>query len=620
MKIKEISIEHFKSLYNLDIKDITDINVFVGKNNSGKSNIFEAVNIFYREITRTDEELPTLFIESRVKPTEVSTGIGFLFEIDNLNDELNQSHFDESFDECIKKEIEYDGSSGIYSTLAEIRGFPKYLSFYDIFVAVVVSGLVELRSRFCLQSWDPAQFSNFLVQLTERPYPNELKNSLNSVKYLKLYYSFDSSLGPGYRISLLDREKVELMNLSEIIAIQTNPRSLPFIYHDFDWDFSHVLGMDLFKTIGFDSRFRMEEEKIESVLHKIMTQNPSKLSQIKEEVNKITGANITEIKLQEGSLFFSFNNGNGLVPFHNLGIGTRRILQIVSKCLYYDNGKIIFIEEPELHLHPHAQRKLFEFIKQLAKHHQFFINTHSTIFTGHSKNLSTYLVTNLNQATTVTQIKEKEQLKSIKHELGAKHIDLYFDDCIVIVEGDTEEKALPIIAEALGYDFKDEGIRIINIKGNSRAKAKKIREFLEYMKNSDVISYVILDGGDRGVSKTIDDLIRNGLIERENYTKWEKTFVDCFGECQIIQAMEALSKEYNFKFDLTEDDLRQKRKNGMNTEIILEKSLSDSNLDKIELGEKLGLITENEIIKEVERDKTEPEKVVEKIIQIVRNK
>ena len=157
-----------------------------------------------------------------------------------------------------------------------------------------------------------------------------------------------------------------------------------------------------------------------------------------------------------------------MVPFHNLGVGTRKVVQIVSNCLYYNNRKIIFIEEPELHLHPQAQRKLFEFIKQLAKHHQFFINTHSTIFTGHSKNLSTYLVTKPVQGTTVTQIKEKEQLKSVKYGLGAKHIDLYFDDCVVIVEGDTEEKALPIIADALGYNFKDEGIGLINIKGNRK--------------------------------------------------------------------------------------------------------------------------------------------------------
>ena len=140
------------------------------------------------------------------------------------------------------------------------------------------------------------------------------------------------------------------------------------------------------------------------------------------------------------------------------------------------------------------------------------------------------------------------------------------------------------------------------------------------MNNLDVISYVILDGGDRGVSKIIEDLIRSGLIERDNYSKWKKTFVDCFGECQIIQAMKELSTEYHFKFDLTEAELKQKRKDGMNTETILKKSLSDSQLDKTELGEKLGLIIENEIIKQGKRDKTEPEKVVEKVIRIVRSK
>ncbi len=621
MKIKEISIKNFKSLYNLPIKDLTDVNVFIGKNNSGKSNIFESINVFYRNITRTHEEVPILFTEERVKPREVSTEITFLFEIDNLNTELNQSNFDSSLDDYIKELIKHDEKIGKASSLSNLRAWPDYFSFYDIFIGVLECGLLELRTKFKLEHWDTAGYSSFLQNLAESPYPDEIKTSLNSVKYLKIDYSHDDSSGPAYRISLLDSERSELMNLSELSAIPTTPRGhLRFLYWDFDWDFSIVLGYCLFKTIGFDSRFNMEEEKIENVLKKIMTQNPSKLSQIIGEVDKITGSNIQEIKLHEDKLLFSFKDRRGSVPLHNLGLGTQRILQIVSNCLFQDSQRIIFIEEPELHIHPHAQRRLFEFFKNQAGHNQFFINTHSTIFTGQSDKLSTYLVSFSNEETVVTQIKEREELKSVKYEIGAKHTDLYFYDCIVLIEGDTEESAFPIIADALGYDLKEEGIRLINIKGNPNAKKRKIGQFLEFMKISDVIMYLILDGGDKGVNKIVDELVKTGLVEKENYTTWEKTFADCFSETQIIQAMNELSSEFGFKFHLTQKELKQKREEGKLTEKILVESLSDWELDKPELGKRLGLIIKNENITQKTRDKTKPEEVVEKIIQIVRNK
>jgi len=621
MKIKEISIKHFKSLYNLPIKDLADINVFIGKNNAGKSNIFESINIFYRNITRTQEELPILFIEDRAKPTEVSTEITFLFEINDLNKELNQSNFDNSYDEYVHRLIELNDPDGTSSSKLNLRGHPDYLSFYDIFMGVLESGLLELRTKFAFGHWDPTGYSSFIQNLAENPYPDDIKTSLNSVKYLKFDYSHDDSSGPGYKISLLDSERRELMNLSELAAIPTTPRGqLRFLYSDFIWDFSNILGYCLFKIIGFDTRFNMDEEKIENVLKKIMTHNPSKLPQIIEEVNKITGSDIKEIKLHGGNLLVSFKDRRGSVLLNNLGLGTQRILQIVSNCLLQDSKKIIFIEEPELHLHPHAQRGLFGFFNNQAEHNQFFLNTHSTIFTGQSDRLSTYLVTFSNEETVVNQIKEREELKSIKHEIGAKHTDLYFYDCIVLIEGATEDSAFPIIAEALGYNFEEEGIKIINIKGKDSAKKSKIKEFLEYLKDSDIIKYLILDGGDQGVSAIVDELVRSGLIEEDNYTKWDKTFVDCFSDKQIIQAMKELASENGFVFNLTEGELKLERDKGKFTEKIIEESLSDWDLKKSELGERLGLIIKKEIINKEKRAETKPEEVVNKIIRIVRSK
>ena len=45
--IKRIEIQHFRSLYKVDIKDLSHINVFSGLNDVGKSNVIRALNLFF---------------------------------------------------------------------------------------------------------------------------------------------------------------------------------------------------------------------------------------------------------------------------------------------------------------------------------------------------------------------------------------------------------------------------------------------------------------------------------------------------------------------------------------------------------------------------------------------
>ncbi|MDM8532096.1 AAA family ATPase [Anaerolineales bacterium HSG25] len=48
MQIDSFCIEGFKSLYNVQVKNLSDINVFYGLNDTGKSNIFQALSLWYQ--------------------------------------------------------------------------------------------------------------------------------------------------------------------------------------------------------------------------------------------------------------------------------------------------------------------------------------------------------------------------------------------------------------------------------------------------------------------------------------------------------------------------------------------------------------------------------------------
>ncbi len=49
MIIKKIKIQGYRSLKNISITDLSEINIFYGENNTGKSNIIEALNLFFCE-------------------------------------------------------------------------------------------------------------------------------------------------------------------------------------------------------------------------------------------------------------------------------------------------------------------------------------------------------------------------------------------------------------------------------------------------------------------------------------------------------------------------------------------------------------------------------------------
>lgn len=62
----------------------------------------------------------------------------------------------------------------------------------------------------------------------------------------------------------------------------------------------------------------------------------------------------------------------------NVGSGVSYLISILVLCLSSQEGEIMLIENPEIHLHPMAQSRVCEFLYFIANHNrQLFIETHS---------------------------------------------------------------------------------------------------------------------------------------------------------------------------------------------------------------------------------------------------
>src|SRR5207247_1671790 len=138
------------------------------------------------------------------------------------------------------------------------------------------------------------------------------------------------------------------------------------------------------------------------------------------------------------------------------------------------------------------------------------------------------------------QLHESPELHELKRILGHESSDLFGFNAVLVIEGDTEESALPILAEGIGLDFSRSGIKLVNIRG--AGKATRIEELLRYLKDSDTTPFVMLDNIP-AVRATAEDWIREGLVKPANLFIWEKEFEDCFEDLTIVNAFNEWSRD-----------------------------------------------------------------------------
>lgn len=177
--------------------------------------------------------------------------------------------------------------------------------------------------------------------------------------------------------------------------------------------------------------------------------------------------------------------------YEELGTGQEQVLAMAFAYAYAEafggEGLLLAIEEPESHLHPLAQQWLARKLRDLAsKGVQVIITTHSPYFVDLSKPWTTVLVRKEDdeEGTSATQ-HSPEALAERLVELGAPSdlttaasVGSFYDGAAtyatlggffargcVLVEGPTEELALPVLLQRSGLDILMRGIAVVPVEG-----------------------------------------------------------------------------------------------------------------------------------------------------------
>ena len=181
------------------------------------------------------------------------------------------------------------------------------------------------------------------------------------------------------------------------------------------------------------------------------------------------------------------------------GSGLRNMIVLALFRAYgqtFKGDSVVAIEEPELFLHPQAQRGLMRMFREIAANGtQILYSTHSSAFVSIERFDELVIVErcpdvfdeevcssvrlldsdDLLDRHRKNRPGESFELQGIRaryrHNLGPEHTEALFGRAVVLVEGATEAAALPVHADALGMDLDALGISVVNARGKDNLES-----------------------------------------------------------------------------------------------------------------------------------------------------
>ncbi|OPA24173.1 hypothetical protein BHL47_25795, partial [Bacillus cereus] len=202
-------------------------------------------------------------------------------------------------------------------------------------------------------------------------------------------------------------------------------------------------------------------------------------------------------------------------PIHKLGDGIQSIIIITFPLFKYrDKNLLMFIEEPELFLHPGLQRKLLEAMVNVSNSPvQYFITTHSNHFLDLTLDIDQISIYSFNKKLENSQTKEKgakfivenvsNEKNNVLEMLGVRNSSVFLSNCTIWVEGITDRYYLR---------------HFLKIYINSMDKGFEIKEdfhysFVEYSGNN-ITHWSFLDEEGSDVESTYSSINVDRLCSR----------------------------------------------------------------------------------------------------------
>lgn len=578
MRITSLKLENFRTYKEkTPLEDLKGLNIFIGPNNSGKSNVVHALRIL-RDLASASVSLltPDIF-RKEINENDIDGEIMIEVVID-LSDSERKALMKSLGGDHLVNELPEK------SILRRVRYLVKLNQYGTIHEELSI-----LNNR--------NEYSDIIINSKERKGTTRTTNLKEIIQ--------DANSTDAFDILILGEASTWL---PEWIMLKTTDQDKPLEYvvaELIKGYFRTILHLDKLKERDYPREFFSGLETFRNnYLEQFMA--------IATAVKKTLG--FTNLSFSGNRLNIKEDKRTKITPFGTLSDGSKDLLYVMSRIAESTlSSKIICIEEPETHLHSLLQKTLMQKFKEISKenHIQFFITTHSPLFTSIENDNNTFLVQRDNKYSEVISITNGSQLRLIKQHLGIDNTDIYLSPYVLFVEGESEEIAVPIVAKALNYHNIGKEIRVINIEGTG--KTKRLKEFVKYIIEFDTEPILLLDGHN-GNKDCVDDLKR--FHYKFHPIIRDKEFEDLFPDSLIVRTMKALSANEGFLFELNENQVSVERQSS-NISNILQRYMYNKNgrdFDKPKFARKISDLIVHDIKFNSNRNTTKFEEEIKDIM------
>lgn len=472
MKIDKLTIKNYRSVRDLELSLSPRINVFIGANNVGKSNILSAMEYLLG---------PSYPTANRLERWDFYKG-----------------------DEELPLKIALDFDDGAYlsfdSTWHDGYGREKHgLNYNGSYISD------EIRSRYISASIGPDR------RVLDNPASSQWSLLGRMLKEFNERLSEETiSSADGHTVTKAEAFKQSMQEIRDQILFSIT-----------DEDGTNLMG-EL-------SRIMQEETANQ------LNCSPNDLT---VDLNAYDPWNLYKT-LQ---IFVTEQETGVQMRASDMGMGvqaslTIAILRAYSK-LKLKNQTPLFIDEPELYLHPQARRKFYHVIEELADSGtQIFLTTHSTEFVdlGHFDQIflvrknaerGTY-VRRADPQRFIDDLQNRLNIKTDANRLMLEYCNAFentgdsqkaaeglFASKVLLVEGESESLILPFCFDRMNYDYDGKGISIVRCGGKN-----ELDRFYRLYSEFGIPCFILFDG----------DFQNADTEDRKHTIKANKSILSLFG-------------------------------------------------------------------------------------------
>jgi hypothetical protein len=179
------------------------------------------------------------------------------------------------------------------------------------------------------------------------------------------------------------------------------------------------------------------------------------------------------------------------------GTGVSALMHLIATVLFMPASRILLTDEPQLHLHPGAEKLLARFIRAHPEH-DYVLATHSQVFVNALEPDRAWLLTRDENGTHINSVFDDELPRAhVLQELGLTPGDMVLAERILLVEGSADLEIYPMLMRRIGWDPIRLNCSVLQLQGGDTARPLRevVRDLVELL---NIRILLLLDGDKEG--------------------------------------------------------------------------------------------------------------------------